>query len=79
MVERSIAWLVRDGNRKIRYRRIANNALRLHHRLAALDLRRLINLGLHQQHRSFALARQARRAPPRRSLGNVSSSRRSSS
>ncbi len=56
MVERSIAWLVRGGNRKLRYRGIANNDLWLHHRLAGLNLRRLLNLGLHQQHGAWALA-----------------------
>ena len=56
MVERSIAWLVRGGNRKVRYRGIAKNDLWLHHRLAGLNLRRLLNLGLHQQHGAWALA-----------------------
>ena len=56
MVERSIAWLVRDGNRRLRYRGIAKNDLWLHHRLASLNLRRLLNLGLHQQHGAWALA-----------------------
>jgi hypothetical protein len=56
MVERSIAWLVQGGNRKVRYRGIANNDLWLHHRLAGLNLRRLLNLGLHQQHGAWALA-----------------------
>ena len=56
MVERSIAWLVRGGNRKVRYRGIAKNDLWLHHRLAGLNLRRLLNLGLHQQHGVWALA-----------------------
>ena len=56
MVERSIAWLVRGGNRKLRYRGVANNDLWLHHRLAGLNLRRLLNLGLHQQRGSWALA-----------------------
>ena len=56
MVERSIAWLVRGGNRKVRYRGIAKNNLWLHHRLAGLNLRRLLNLGLHQQHGAWALA-----------------------
>jgi len=45
MVERSIAWLTR-GNRRVRYRGISNNDHWLHHRAAALNLRRLINLGL---------------------------------
>ena len=56
MVERSLAWLVRGGNRKVCYRGIAKNDLWLHHRLAGLNLRRLLNLGLHQQHGAWALA-----------------------
>ncbi len=40
MVERSIAWLTRN-NRKVRYRGTANNDHWLHHRAAALNLRRL--------------------------------------
>jgi hypothetical protein len=56
MVERSIAWLVRGGNRKVRYRGIVNNDLWLHHRLAGLNLRRLLNLGLVHQHGTWALA-----------------------
>jgi IS5 family transposase len=45
MVERSIAWLTR-GNRRVRYRGISKNDHWLHHRAAALNLRRLITLGL---------------------------------
>ncbi len=45
MVERSIAWLAR-GNRKVRYRGVAKNDHWLHHRVAAINLRRLITLGL---------------------------------
>jgi hypothetical protein len=56
MVERSIAWLVRGGNRKLRYRGVAKNNAWLHHRLAGLNLRRLLNLGLHQQHGAWVLA-----------------------
>ena len=56
MVERSIAWLVQGGNRKVRYRGIAKNDLWLHHRLAGLNLRRLLRLGLQQQHGAWALA-----------------------
>jgi hypothetical protein len=56
MVERSIAWLVRGGNRKVRYRGIAKNDLWLHHRLAGVNLRRLLRLGLQQQHGTWALA-----------------------
>jgi hypothetical protein len=45
MVERSIAWLVR-GNRRVPYRGIEKNNAWLHHRVAALNLRRLLALGL---------------------------------
>jgi IS5 family transposase len=46
MVERSIAWLTRRGGRKVRYRGIARNRIGLAHRCAAINLRRLLNLGL---------------------------------
>jgi IS5 family transposase len=46
MVERAIAWLVARGNRRARYRGIDRNQQWLTHRVAALNLRRLINLGL---------------------------------
>lgn len=46
MVERSIAWLVRKNARKVRYRGIARNQIGLAHRCAAVNLTRLINLGL---------------------------------
>ena len=45
-VERAIAWLVAHGNRRVPYRGITKNNTWLHHRAAALNLRRLINLGL---------------------------------
>jgi len=47
MVERSIAWLMRRGGRKVRYRGIARNRIGFAHRCAAVNLRRLLNLGLH--------------------------------
>ena len=56
MVERSIAWLVAGGNRKVRYRGVVKNNAWLHTRTAALNLRRLLNLGLVQQHGAWALA-----------------------
>lgn len=46
MVERTIAWLVTRGHRKVRYRGVQRNQQWLATRLAALNLRRLINLGL---------------------------------
>lgn len=56
MVERSIAWLVRGGNRKVRYRGTKNNDAWLHHRIAALSLRRLLTLGLEHRDGAWALA-----------------------
>jgi IS5 family transposase len=47
MAERSIAWLVAKGNRRLRYRGIEKNNEWLLLRVAALNLRRLVNLGLH--------------------------------
>lgn len=55
MVERSIAWLTR-GNRRVRYRGVSKNDHWLHHRAAALNLRRLINLGLNHNGTSWALS-----------------------
>ena len=55
MVERTIAWLTR-GNRRLRYRGVVKNDHWLHHRAAALNLRRLINLGLGHDGTTWALA-----------------------
>jgi IS5 family transposase len=46
MVERAIAWVVAGGNRRLRYRGVARNHQWLVTRTAALNLRRLVNLGL---------------------------------
>ena len=46
MVERAIAWMVAGGNRRLRYRGVARNHQWLLTRTAALNLRRLVNLGL---------------------------------
>jgi IS5 family transposase len=46
MVERSIAWLVAHGHRRVRYRGVERNQLGLSMRVAAINLRRLVNLGL---------------------------------
>ncbi len=56
MVERSIAWLVAGGNRKLRYRGTTKNNAWLHTRTAGLNLRRLANLGLDRKHGVWALA-----------------------
>ncbi len=45
-VERAIAWLTAHGNRRVPYRGVTKNNTWLHHRAAALNLRRLVNLGL---------------------------------
>jgi hypothetical protein len=46
MAERSISWLVAKGNRRLRYRGVERNDAWLHLRAAALNLRRLLALGL---------------------------------
>lgn len=46
MVERSIAWLVAHGNRRVRFRGVERNRLGLSTRVAAINLRRLVALGL---------------------------------
>jgi IS5 family transposase len=46
MAERTIAWLVRGPNRKVRYRGLERNRIWLAHRAAAIKLNRLVNLGL---------------------------------
>jgi hypothetical protein len=43
---RAIAWLAARGSRRVPYRGITKNNTWLRHRAAALNLRRLINLGL---------------------------------
>ena len=55
MVERSLAWLVVGGNRKVRYRGIAKNNAWLQTRTAALNLRRLLNLGLERNDGAWVL------------------------
>ena len=55
MVERTIAWLVR-GNRRLRYRGVSKNDSWLHHRAAAINLRRLLTLGLTHGPTGWAIA-----------------------
>lgn len=54
MVERSIAWLVSHGNRRVHFRGVERNQLGLSTRLAALNLRRLVALGL-DHHEGWAV------------------------
>ena len=44
LVERSIAWLVANGHRRVRYRGVAANRIGLAHRAAAVNLQRLTKL-----------------------------------
>ncbi len=55
MVERSIAWLVR-GNRRVPYRGVTKNHAWAHNRVAALNLRRLLALGLTRHNGAWQLA-----------------------
>lgn len=56
MVERAIAWLVAGGNRRVRYRGVERNQQWLTTRAAALNLRRLVNLGLDHNDNRWTLA-----------------------
>jgi DDE family transposase/transposase-like protein DUF772 len=56
MVERSLAWLVADGCRRVPYRGIDRNDLWWSLRVAAVNLRRLLALGLTRQGEAWALA-----------------------
>jgi hypothetical protein len=56
MVERSIAWLVTNGHRRVRYRGLARNQLGLSVRVAAIHLRRLVNMGLDHGDAGWMLA-----------------------
>jgi Transposase DDE domain/Transposase domain (DUF772) len=56
MVERSISWLVAGRNRRLRFVGTPRNDLWLHHRAAAVNLRRLLALGLTRSGGSWAVA-----------------------
>jgi hypothetical protein len=55
MVERSIAWITR-GHRRVPYRGVIKNDAWLHLRIAAVNLRRLLNLGLIRTNAGWTLA-----------------------
>src|SRR3954463_7001579 len=55
MVERSLAWLTR-GHRRVPYRGVAKNDAWWHLRVAAINLRRLLTLGLTRTDGQWALA-----------------------
>lgn len=58
MVERSISWLIGPNSqcRKLRYRGVTANNAWLHLRMAGLNLRRLLNLGLTRHNGTWSLA-----------------------
>ncbi len=56
MVERSIAWLVANGHRRVRYRGVERNRIALSIRVAAINLRKMINLGLDHGPNGWVLA-----------------------
>ena len=56
MVERSIAWLVADGCRRVPYRGIQRNDGWWSVRVAAVNLRRLLTLGLARRDQTWVLA-----------------------
>ncbi len=55
MVERSIAWIVTNGHRRVRYRGVEANRTQLALRVAAINLRRLVNLGLNHNGQAWAI------------------------
>lgn len=56
MVERSISWIVTNGHRRVRYRGGRPNRAQLALRIAAINLRRLVNLGLDHNGHVWAVA-----------------------
>lgn len=56
MVERSISWLVGKHHRRARYRGVEANQAQLALRVAAINLRRLVNLGLDHTGTTWAFA-----------------------
>lgn len=55
MVERTIAWLVTNGHRRVRFIGVDANRLGLSIRAAAINLRRLLNLGLDHNGTTWAI------------------------
>ena len=56
MVERTIAWLVTNGHRRLRHRGVDRNRLAFSTRAAVINLKRLINLGLEHDGNTWHLA-----------------------
>ena len=55
MAERTISWLVAKGNRRLRYRGVERNEAWAHRRVAALNLRKLVVLGLTREDGNWVL------------------------
>ncbi len=56
MVERSVAWLVANGHRRVRFRGTDRNRMWFDHRVAAINLRQLIRRGLDHIEGTWAIA-----------------------
>ena len=56
MAERAISWLVAKGNRRLRYRGVEANEAWAHRRVAALNLRKLVVLGVTRANGNWVLA-----------------------
>src|SRR6056297_1268245 len=56
MVERTIAWLVTNGHRRVRHHGVARNKIAFSTRAATVNLKRLINLGLDHDGTTWNLA-----------------------
>ncbi len=56
LVERTLSWLVRRGHRRVAYRGVARNRIWWSHRAAAVNLQRLLNLGLQRTEAGWAVA-----------------------
>jgi IS5 family transposase len=56
MVERTIAWLVTNGHRRVRHHGVARNKIAFSTRAAVINLKRLINLGLDHDGTTWNLA-----------------------
>ncbi len=56
MVERGVSWIVAKGNRRLRYRGVKRNEAWLWRRAAALNLRKLVVLGLTRSEGSWVIA-----------------------
>ncbi len=56
MIERTIAWLVYGSSRRLRYRGSEKNRIWLTVRVAAINLKRLVNLGLAHDGTSWVMS-----------------------